>query len=259
MARTFLEGLASGFRSQIPNILAARQRREAEEKRTKEALAELKARYPQLFEEFAASRATLKDSPIIPQEDPSGIPPLPMTQEQAAAAPQQTIPFDESTLTMGDISGLMGRFAREREEAQYEKEKQYREDQAAAGRERLAQKQLTDKFERALENRSQTLSRAALSGADAPLQSPSQMVNEALLAAGSLPLDQRESLTRDYEAGVLTWVFKLIRVFMIRNRNGLKRQTSEEHLLTLKAGSGLCLKIRRGAFLTMTLIPLGVL
>jgi hypothetical protein len=165
-------------------------------------LAELKARYPQLFEEFAASRATLKDSPIIPQEDPSGIPPLPMTQEQAAAAPQQTIPFDESTLTMGDIKGLMGRFARQREEAQYEKEKQYREDQAAAGRERLAQKQLTDKFERALENRSQTLSRAALSGVDAPLQSPSQMVNEALLAAGSLPLDQRESLTRDYEAGV---------------------------------------------------------
>ena len=63
-----------------------------------------------------------------------------------------------------------------------------RENQAAAGRERLAQKQLTDKFERALENRSQTLSRAALSGADAPLQSPSQMVNEALLAAGSLPV-----------------------------------------------------------------------
>ena len=106
MARTFLEGLASGFQSQIPNILAARQRREAEEKRTKEALAELKARYPQLFEEFAASRATIKDSPIIPQEDPSGIPPLPMTQEQAAAAPQQTIPFDESTLGIGDITAF---------------------------------------------------------------------------------------------------------------------------------------------------------
>ena len=134
MARTFIEGLASGFQSQIPNILAARQRREAEEKRTKEALAELKARYPQLFEEFAASRATLKDSPIIPQEDPSGIPPLPMTQEQAAAAPQQTIPFDESTLTMGDISGLMGRFARERDESQ----RLAAEQRAAARAEELA-------------------------------------------------------------------------------------------------------------------------
>lgn len=134
MARTFLEGLASGFQSQIPNILAARQRREAEQKRTKEALAELKARYPQLFEEFAASRATLKDSPIIPQEDPSSIPPLPMTQEQAAAAPQQTIPFDESTLTMGDISGLMGRFARERDESQ----RLAAEQRAAARAEELA-------------------------------------------------------------------------------------------------------------------------
>lgn len=209
MARTFLEGLAGGLEKSIPLIVAARQRQKAEEdkkeaeaKRTAEALSELKARYPQLFEEFAASRATLKDSPIIPQEDPSGIPPLPMTQEQAAAAPQQTIPFDESTLGIGDIKGLMGRFARQREEAQYEKEKQYREDQAAKERERLAQKQLTSKFERALGNRSQTLSKAALYGLDAPLQSPSQMVKEALLAAGSLPLDQRESLTRDYEAGV---------------------------------------------------------
>ena len=138
MARTFLEGLASGFQSQIPNILAARQRREAEEKRTKEALAELKARYPQLFEEFAASRATLKDSPIIPQEDPSGIPPLPMTQEQAAAAPQQTIPFDESTLTMGDISGLMGRFARERDESQRLAAEQRSESQRLAAEQRAA-------------------------------------------------------------------------------------------------------------------------
>jgi|TARA_R100000482_G_scaffold94038_1_gene39283 hypothetical protein len=138
MARTFLEGLASGFQSQIPNILAARQRREAEEKRTKEALAELKARYPQLFEEFAASRATIKDSPIIPQEDPSGIPPLPMTQEQAAAAPQQTIPFDESTLTMGDISGLMGRFARERDESQRLAAEQRAESQRLATEQRAA-------------------------------------------------------------------------------------------------------------------------
>ena len=206
MARTFLEGLAGGLEKSIPLIVAARQRQKAEEdkkeeeaKRTAEALSELKARFPQLFEEFAASSTTTKDKPVVAQE---GVPPLPMAEGQAAATPQQTIPFDESTLTMGDIKGLMGRFARQREEAQYEKEKQYREDQAAAGRERLAQKQLTDKFERALENRSQTLSRAALSGVDAPLQSPSQMVNEALLAAGSLPLDQRESLTRDYEAGV---------------------------------------------------------
>ena len=54
----------------------------------------------------------------------------------------------------------------------------------------------------------------------------------------------------------LTWVFKLIRVFMIRNRNGLKRQTSEEHLLTLKAGSRTMLENKEGAFLTMTLMPL---
>lgn len=204
MARTFLEGLASGFQSQIPNILAARQRREAEEKRTKEALAELKARYPQLFEEFAASRATLKDSPIIPQEDPSGIPPLPMTQEQAAAAPQQTIPFDESTLTMGDISGLMGRFARQREEAQYEKEKKYREDQAAAGRERLAQREIMDKFERAQENKRSVASRAALRGEKLPPEKLADldMYRDAFLAEDSLPLDQRRSLLQDYKSGV---------------------------------------------------------
>ena len=206
MARTFLEGLAGGLEKSIPLIVAARQRQKAEEdkkeaeaKRTAEALSELKARYPQLFEEFAASSATTKDEPVVAQE---GVPPLPMAQGQAAAAPQQTIPFDESTLGVGDIKGLMGRFARQREEAQYEKEKQYRENKDAEERERLAQKQLTSKFERALGNRSQTLSKAALSGVDAPLQSPSQMVTEALLAAGSLPLDQRESLTRDYEAGV---------------------------------------------------------
>jgi hypothetical protein len=204
MARTFLEGLASGFQSQIPNILAARQRREAEEKRTKEALAELKARYPQLFEEFAASRATLKDSPIIPQEDPSGIPPLPMTQEQAAAAPQQTIPFDESTLTMGDISGLMGRFARQREEAQYEKEKQYREDQAAAGRERLAQEGIMDKFERAQENKRSVASRAALRGEKLSPEKLADldMYRDAFLAEDSLPLDQRRLLMQDYKSGV---------------------------------------------------------
>lgn len=207
MARTFLEGLAGGLEKSIPLIVAARQRQKAEEdkkeaeaKRTAEALSELKARYPQLFEEFAASSATTKDEPVVAQE---GVPPLPMAQGQAAAPqPQQTIPFDESTLGMGDIRGLMGLFARQREEAQYEEEKQYGEGQAEAGRERLAQQAQMDKFERALGNRSQTLSRAALSGVDAPLQSPSQMVNEALLAAGSLPLDQRESLTRDYEAGV---------------------------------------------------------
>ena len=206
MARTFLEGLAGGLEKSIPLIVAARQRQKAEEdkkeaeaKRTAEALSELKARYPQLFEEFAASSATTKDEPVVAQE---GVPPLPMAQGQAAAAPQQTIPFDESTLGVGDIKGLMGRFARQREEAQYEKEKQYRENKDAEERERLAQKQLTSKFERALGNRSQTLSKAALSGVDAPLQSPSQMVTEALLAAGSLPLDQRESRTRDYEAGV---------------------------------------------------------
>ena len=207
MARTFLEGLAGGLEKSIPLIVAARQRqkdeedkKEAEAKRTAEALSELKARYPQLFEEFAASSATTKDEPVVAQE---GVPPLPMAEGQAAAPqPQQTIPFDESTLGAGDIKGLMGLFARQREEAQYEEEKQYREGQAEAGRERLAQQAQMDKFERALGNRSQTLSRAALSGVDAPLQSPSQMVNEALLAAGSLPLDQRESLTRDYEAGV---------------------------------------------------------
>jgi len=208
MARTFLEGLAGGIEKSIPLIVAARQRQKAEEdkkeeeaKRTAEALSELKARYPQLFEGFAASSATTKDEPVVAQE---GVPPLPMAEGQAAATPQQTIPFDESNLGVGDIKGLMGRFARQREEAQYEKEKQYREDQAAAGRERLAQNEIMNKFERAQENRRAVASRAALRNEElSPEKSADlDMYRDAFLAEGSLPLDQRRSLLQDYKSGV---------------------------------------------------------
>ena len=209
MARTFLEGLAGGLEKSIPLIVAARQRqkdeedkKEAEAKRTAEALSELKARYPQLFEEFAASSATTKDEPVVAQE---GVPPLPMAEGQAAAPqPQQTIPFDESTLGMGDIRGLMGLFARKREEAQYEKEKQYGEDQAAAGRERLAQKEIMDKFERAQENRRNVASRAALRGGELSPEKLADldMYRDAFLTEDSLPLSQRQSLMQDYKSGV---------------------------------------------------------
>ena len=209
MARTFLEGLAGGLEKSIPLIVAARQRQKAEEdkkeaeaKKTAEALSELKARYPQLFEEFAASSATTKDKPVVAQE---GVPPLPMAEGQAAAPqPQQTIPFDESTLGIGDIKGLMGRFARQREEAQYEKEKQYREDQAAAGRERLAQKEIMDKFERAQENMRNVASRAALRGEKLSPEKLADldMYRDAFLAEDSLPLGQRRSLMQDYKSGV---------------------------------------------------------
>lgn len=197
MARTFIEGLAGALEKSIPLIVAARQRQKAEEdkkeeeaKRTAEALSELKARYPQLFEEFAASSATTKDKPVVAQE---GVPPLPMAEGQAAAAPQQTIPFDESTLGMGDIKGLMGRFARQREEAQYEAE-----------RERLAQEGIMDKFERAQENKRSVASRAALRGEKLPPEKLADldMYRDAFLAEDSLPLDQRRSLLQDYKSGV---------------------------------------------------------
>lgn len=292
MARTFLEGLASGFQSQIPNILAARQRREAEEKRTKEALAELKARYPQLFEEFAASRATLKDSPIIPQEDPSGIPPLPMTQEQAAAAPQQTIPLDESTLTMGDISGLMGRFARERDESQrlaaearqeqrrtkqLKEQRQYDEDQARKREERLRQAQSerfqNERLDNALRNLQTTTTANQSTARAAGLPLPERSVATDLSAQlAQLPSfrggggfsEEGQSIAQDLDRAAAEQSAQLSQAIISQKEaEDAEAEALRQEEERKKFGSAIMQQVRNGAFETEEQVvdfyqPLGV-
>lgn len=279
MARTFLEGLAGGLEKSIPLIVAARKRRQEEEakekakkERTAIALAELKARYPQLFEEFAASQATLKDSPIVPQEDPSGIPPLPNTEAQAAAAPQQTIPFDEATLSLGDIAGLMGRFGRDqsiaekmsdeaRRDAQYisrlKEQRTYDEMREAEALERQREAEVNRRLDAALRSKRSDaeagISRAIAAGVKAEedsieTQMAEQMAQLPSFRGGGGFSDEAGALISQLESGAAQSSRNLSRRIFEKNKADEEKAEIDRRAAEIKSlGREILLGVRRGS------------
>ena len=156
-----------------------------------------------------------------PREESSEIKLPPFTDSADGGVPvaDEDLSRVIENIGLGDVAGLSRLLSRQQREQdifdsearqdqrrtrQLAEQRKYGEDQAAAGRERLAQKEIMDKFERAQENRRSVASRATLRGEELSPEKLADldMYRDAFLAEDSLPLSQRRSLMQDYKSGV---------------------------------------------------------